>query len=81
MIAISALAGLTDVDAITLSMANYAQQGGDARVAVTSIVVASLSNTLVKCGIAAFLGGKELRRYILLGTVGIVAAGVFLLLW
>jgi len=45
--AVAALAGLTDVDAITLSMSEFAQSG-DAQVAVIAIVIAALSNTLVK---------------------------------
>jgi len=44
---VAGLAGLTDVDAITLSMAEYARSG-HARVAVNAIVLASLTNTTVK---------------------------------
>jgi uncharacterized membrane protein (DUF4010 family) len=72
---VAALAGLTDVDAITLSMAEYAQEG-EARVAVNSIVIAALTNTLVKCGMAAWLGGAALRRPILIATGAMVAAGL-----
>lgn len=59
--AVAALAGLTDVDAITLSMSEFAQSG-DARVAVIAIVIASLSNTIVKCGMGFLLGGKGSAR-------------------
>ncbi|HEY6921461.1 MAG TPA: DUF4010 domain-containing protein, partial [Methyloceanibacter sp.] len=45
---VAALAGLTDVDAITLSMSEFAQTG-EARGAVIAIVIAALSNTLAKC--------------------------------
>jgi uncharacterized membrane protein (DUF4010 family) len=72
---VAALAGLTDVDAITLSMAEYAR-GGDTRVAVNSIVIAALTNTLVKCGMAAWLGGAALRRPILIATGAMIAAGL-----
>ena len=47
--AVAALSGLVDVDAITLSMAELAKTG-EAQVAVVAIVIAALSNTLVKCG-------------------------------
>ena len=47
--AVAALAGLTDVDAITLSMSEFAKSG-EARVAVIAIVIAAVSNTIVKCG-------------------------------
>jgi uncharacterized membrane protein (DUF4010 family) len=62
-----ALAGLTDVDAITLSMANLAAGNSESlAVAARTIVIAVISNTLVKTGMAAFLGTAELRRTILL---------------
>jgi uncharacterized membrane protein (DUF4010 family) len=72
---VAALAGLTDVDAITLSMAKYATTG-DSGIAVNSIVIAALTNTLVKCGMAAWLGGAALRRPILIATGAIVVAGL-----
>jgi uncharacterized membrane protein (DUF4010 family) len=73
---VAALAGTTDVDAITLSMAQYARTGATAvAVAVTAIVIATLSNTLVKCGIVAALGSPALRRPALLATAAIVVAG------
>lgn len=71
---VAALAGLTDVDAITLSMA--AAKGGSATVAATAVVIAAISNTVVKCGMVATLGGRALRRPILLTTAGITAAGI-----
>jgi len=72
---VAVLAGLTDVDAITLSMAEYAKSG-DAHVAVNSIVLATLANTAVKCGIVAVLGGALLRRPVLIATGAILAAGI-----
>ena len=75
MYVVAALAGLTDVDAITLSMAEYAKTG-DAKVAVTSIVIASLSNTLVKSGLVLALGGRTLRAPIYFGTAAILATGL-----
>ena len=72
---VAALAGLTDVDAITLSMADYAKTG-DSQVAVNAIVIAAVTNTLVKCGMAASLGGPALRRPILFATAAVVATGL-----
>jgi len=72
---VAGLAGLTDVDAITLSMAEYAKSG-DANVAVNAIVLATLANTMVKCGIAAGLGGAVLRRSVIIATAAIVAAAI-----
>lgn len=72
---VAALAGLTDVDAITLSMAEYAKTG-DQEIAVTAIVIAALSNTLVKCGLVLALGSRSLRAPILTGTAAILIAGL-----
>ena len=73
--AVAGLAGLTDVDAITLSMSEFAQSG-EARVAVIAIVIASLSNTIVKCGMAFVLGGQELGKKLLIATALTLAAGL-----
>src|SRR5262245_52148649 len=72
---VAALAGLTDVDAITLSMAEYAKSG-DAQVAVNAIVLATLANTSVKCGIVVALAGAVLRRPVIIATGAILAAGI-----
>jgi len=64
-----AVAGLTDVDAISLSMANLATTNPEIiKIAQRTIVIAVLSNTLVKCGMAAFMGAPALRRTIVLAT-------------
>jgi uncharacterized membrane protein (DUF4010 family) len=77
---VAGLAGLTDVDAVTLSMAKFALGGGSESTATTAIVIAALSNSLVKCGIAAALGSPTLRRRVLIGTGVILAAGAGALL-
>jgi len=74
---VAALAGTSDVDAITLSMATLAQSGqASLGTAALSILIAVLSNTVVKCGISAGLGGPRLRRAALVLTVALVAIGV-----
>ena len=71
-----ALAGLTDVDAISLSMANLAQTNPDSSmIAARTIVIAVLSNTIVKAGMATFMGAPVLRRTILLATLLLLIAG------
>lgn len=74
--AVAALVGLSDVDALTLSMAEYAQKGGDADTAVNAIVIATLSNTVVKCAFTAVLGSATLRKKIMVATAIIVLAGL-----
>jgi uncharacterized membrane protein (DUF4010 family) len=76
---VAALAGLTDVDAITLSMARYARDGGESVVAVRAIVIAMLSNTLVKAGLVVFLGQAALRRRIGVATGALLAGAAVLL--
>ncbi|MDJ0512653.1 MAG: DUF4010 domain-containing protein [Methyloceanibacter sp.] len=73
--AVAALAGLTDVDAITLSMAELAKTG-DLRVAVVAIVIAALVNTAVKCGIAFVLGGRDLGKPLILAMSAMLVAGL-----
>jgi len=61
-----AVAGLTDVDAISLSMANLAAADPQSTmVAAYTIVIAVISNTLVKTGMAAFMGAPGLRRIVI----------------
>jgi uncharacterized membrane protein (DUF4010 family) len=72
------IAGLSDVDAITLAMADLAR--GDAQslsIAARAIVIAVLANTLVKSAMAASLGSAELRRLTLPISAALFAAGAF----
>jgi uncharacterized membrane protein (DUF4010 family) len=67
--AVAGLAGLTDVDAITLSMARGAY---DASTAVVAIIIAAVANTLVKMGLVAWAGNRPLARRVLPATIGMV---------
>jgi uncharacterized membrane protein (DUF4010 family) len=71
---VAALAGTTDVDAITLSMAQFAKSGA-ATVAVNAITIATLTNTVIKTIMVAVLGSPALRKPILLAAAAILAAG------
>lgn len=73
---VAALAGLTDVDAITLSMSQYARGGGGAQIATVAIIIAALANTVVKAGLAATIGSADYRRLMLAATGLLGAAGV-----
>lgn len=73
---VAALAGLTDVDAITLSMAGTARDGSvPGATAAGAILVAAITNTLVKLALAVGLGGGALARRLGAATAGLVAAG------
>jgi uncharacterized membrane protein (DUF4010 family) len=72
-----ALAGLTDVDAIALSMADLAKQNpGSSAAAARTIVIAVISNTMVKCGMAIWLGAPTMRRTMIPITVAFALSGV-----
>ena len=60
----SAVAGLADTDAITLSMANLSLPGGglDLTTASRAIIIATISNTLVKGGIVLGMSSPILRK-------------------
>jgi uncharacterized membrane protein (DUF4010 family) len=71
------LAGTTDVDAITLSMAKLAPPAGvvSHRVAATTIFLATASNTVVKGIMAAVSGGWPFGRRVVTAQLAMLAAG------
>lgn len=78
--AVAALSGLTDVDAITLSLARMARERIDSDVAVLAIVIAACVNTLVKGVLASVIGGRELALPVLGVTLCTVAGGLLTVL-
>jgi len=74
----SLLSGLADVDAITLSMAQLSlgPSGIALDTASLAVVLAAMSNTLVKGGIVLAMGSKSLRMAILPGFVLILLTGL-----
>jgi len=57
----AAMLGLTDVDALTVSMAREASQDLTAPVAAAAIALGVLSNTGLKLGLALVLGSQPFR--------------------
>ena len=78
---VAGVAGLTDVDAITLSMAERARAGTDLSLAQGAILVAVMSNTLVKCALVAALGSRALFAHVVVGGVLVLACGIAALLF
>lgn len=77
IIVLSIVAGLADVDAITLSLSEMAKEQIENDLAALGIILSSVSNTLVKGGIFTFyVGFKSSYRFILIlllsGAVGII---------
>ncbi|MFZ1729223.1 MAG: MgtC/SapB family protein [Bacteroidota bacterium] len=77
----AALAGLTDVDAITLSMANLSKTSLSESTASVAILIAVVMNTIVKASIAFSLGAAALRRYTLPGFGLVLVTGLVLIGW
>jgi uncharacterized membrane protein (DUF4010 family) len=75
--AAAVVAGLADVDAITLSMADLAGAEGGIAVptAARAVILAVLSNTIVKGGIAMTVGPRALRLALLPPFIIILCAG------
>ncbi len=75
----SILSGLADVDAITLSMAELSNTGAlELTTAARAIVLATMSNTVVKGSIVLTGGSPALRRAFLPGFILILITGVSL---
>jgi uncharacterized membrane protein (DUF4010 family) len=79
---VSLFSGLADVDAITQEMAEISNASGvqslTTLAATTAIIIALVTNTAVKIGLAKRFGSKLFGTYVLrmLGTVLVVGVGV-----
>ncbi len=78
----SFVAGLADVDAITLSVADLSKQAGGVGplVAKRAIILAAVANTVVKGGMVLSLGSKKLRRVVWPAFLIIVVIGILFVL-
>jgi uncharacterized membrane protein (DUF4010 family) len=72
----AAVLGLTDMDALTYSMARLASTSGDAPLAARAIAIGLLSNTMLKLGLALMLGTPAFRRF---AGAGLLACAMSLL--
>lgn len=82
LVAVGAVSGLVDVDAITLLMANRVSDGLDAGTGGLAVMMAASVNTLVKAGLAGFFGGRALLGpviSVLIPAAAIAAAAGFML--
>jgi uncharacterized membrane protein (DUF4010 family) len=74
----SAMIGLTDLDALTLSLSRT--PGVEPALAAEAIAVGVLSNTLLKLGVAVVVGQGAYRMWVG-GTLGAMAAAVAAAIW
>lgn len=72
---LAAASGLTDVDAITLSLAKMSSEDLALRITAMSIVIAAAVNSLTKGGISAVVGGREIGFRVGLPLLATALAG------
>lgn len=72
----SAISALTDIDAIAISVSKLGGTTMNILFAQNAILIATLSNTVVKIGIALFTGSQQLKKYVLVGYSCIFIAGI-----
>lgn len=80
----AALLGLTDMDALTLSMTRLAGDPEQLRIAAAAIGIGVLSNTILKLGAVLALGAGRFQRQAGLALAGLAIAsiaGLFLARW
>ncbi|HHX8314803.1 TPA: MgtC/SapB family protein [Vibrio diabolicus] len=80
---LSALSGITDVDAISLTLGRQSTQTLSVTTAALGILIAASVNTIVKMGMVIAIGDKKLCRRIAPVMTGcvVVGAGVFMALY
>lgn len=76
----SALAGVTQLDAITLTLAHQVQSGLDVQVAARSLAIAAATNSLFKAGLALVVGSPRFGRSVLT-TLLVAAVGCVVAAW
>ncbi len=77
----SAIGGLSDIDAITISVTKLSREGISVLTAQNAILLATVANTIVKICIAIWAGSREIRKYIYIGygvifLTAVIAFGV-----
>ncbi len=77
---VSIIAGLTDVDAITLTLARMSKNSLTSETAVTGITLAAITNTLVKGGLAYVAGRRSLCPPLWSGLAIAILLGLLTLL-
>jgi len=82
LLPLSFLSGLTDMDAISLLMANSRNDASVAPLLATqSVILAAIGNSVLKGGFALALGSPRLRRQVALVLGLTIAVGIAVLWW
>ncbi|HKJ95907.1 MAG TPA: DUF4010 domain-containing protein, partial [Gammaproteobacteria bacterium] len=78
--ALALVSGIGDVDAITLSLAHMARQSLAPEVAVTAMVIAAVTNTVVKAGMVLFIARGRMALVVGLVAVLVATTGIVVVL-
>lgn len=70
------ISGLTDVDAITISMAEYGGKSIAMNTAGVAILIAAFSNTMIKYALCLIFGNTNMKRYASWGFIPVFVAGI-----
>jgi len=84
LLAASFISGLTDLDAISLSISNLTKNSQlDITIASKGIIIALIANTLLKAGFTAVFGSQKLKIHTIavLGCTVLIGAGILLYNW
>lgn len=80
--AVSFLSGVPDTAAVVMSLSNQAEAGATAfPLAALGVLTGVLANTLVKFGIALFVGRGAFRKYVSLGFGALLAVNAALIVF
>ncbi len=77
---LATVSGITDVDAITLSLARMSQSGLESTTVIIGIIIASSVNNLMKAGMAFSIGGRAMLMRVALPILLSLLAGLAVLL-
>jgi uncharacterized membrane protein (DUF4010 family) len=73
--ALAALSGISDVDAMTLSMSRLASDPGSVTLAANAVLIVVAVNTISKAVIGWITGGAEYGKRLLMAAAAAIAAG------
>ncbi len=77
---LASISGITDVDAITLSLTRMSQTGLASTTVIIGIIIASSVNNLMKAGMAIFIGGRAMLMRVALPILLSLLAGLVVML-
>jgi len=78
---VSALSGLMDLDAISLSLSQMAGQRQPVAMAIQGILIAMVANTLLRAGVVLVYGNRALRKTVLIVLILTAALGAAVVVW